>query len=296
MVTCYNSLNVTNGGTVSVFLGNGDGTFAHHADYLVNHHPVAVVGADRNGDGALDLAATVNDAGTAAILLNNGDGTFQAPVSYGASNGPYGVAVGDFNGDGKSDLAVTNYCTVGQSPLVCTGSYIGTVSVLRGNGDGAFQTASRFPVGVAPNGIAAAALSAGGNLDLLVTDNSDGSVLVFLGKGDGTFKTCKSGACNFFVDRNGLLRGTLPGELTGLLETLAAELLCQGRVLHHFPDGTGERILIVRRKQYRSVAGDFGQAGSVAAQDGRPNRHRFQHGESEAFIQRRHHQHAGVRV
>jgi hypothetical protein len=189
IVTCYNSLNVNGGGTVSVFFGNGDGTFSHDADYVVNNRPVSVIAADFNGDGSLDLAATVNDAGTVAILINNEDGTFQAPVSYAASTGAYWLAVGDFNEDGNLDLAVTNYCITGQSPIVCTGSYIGTISVLLGNGDGTFQTASSFPAGTAPNGIAAAALSQGGNTDLLVTDASDGSLLVLLGNGNGTFQT-----------------------------------------------------------------------------------------------------------
>jgi hypothetical protein len=59
IVTCYNTSNVTNGGTVSLLLGNGDGTFAHSADYVVKNHPFAVVAADFNGDGALDLLGAI---------------------------------------------------------------------------------------------------------------------------------------------------------------------------------------------------------------------------------------------
>jgi len=192
IVACYNTLNVTGGGTVTVFLGNGDGTFSHNADYAVRNHPTAVVAADFNGDGAVDLAATVNDAGAVAILLNNGDGTFQASVSYSASNGPYSLAVGDFNGDGNSDLVLTNYCNLslkGGGPSGCNASnaFYGTVSVLLGNGDGTFRAAVSYQAGTAPYGIATAALSSGGNTDILVTDNSDGSLLVLPGKGDGTF-------------------------------------------------------------------------------------------------------------
>jgi hypothetical protein len=191
IVVCYNTLNVTGGGTVSVFFGNGDGTFQHNADYILKNHPTAVVAADFNGDGALDLAATVNDAGTVAILLNNGSGTFQAPVSYGASNGPMSIAVGDFNSDGNPDLVVTNYCVLPATSTFCGNgaSYYGTVSVLLGKGDGTFGAAVSYPAGVAPFAITAAALSSGGNLDLLVTDNSQGSLLVLLGKGDGTFQS-----------------------------------------------------------------------------------------------------------
>jgi hypothetical protein len=266
IVTCYNSLNINRGGTVTVFFGNGDGTFSHNADYVVVNHPVSVVAADFNGDGSLDLAATVNDAGTVAILINNGDGTFQAPVSYTASTGPYWLAVGDFNGDGNSDLAVTNYCITGQDPLVCTGSDIGTVSVLLGNGDGTFQTASSLPAGTAPNGIAAAALSSGGNTDLLVTDVSDGSLLVLLGKGDGTFQTpvaypadAGAGGGGFLAlaDFNG--DGKLDAVSSGIS---LVEFLGNG-------DGTFQQAV----DYYRSVSGYpyFQVAGGDFNGDGRPD-------------------------
>jgi FG-GAP-like repeat len=160
IVVCSNTLNVSGGGTVSVFFGNGNGTFSHNADYVLKNRPIAVVAADFNGDGYLDLAATVNDAGTISILLNNGDGTFQSPVSYSASSGPFSVAVGDFNGDGYPDLAITNYCVLPASYASCGNgaTYYGTVSVLLGKGDGTFQAAKSYPAGVAPVGIETAAL------------------------------------------------------------------------------------------------------------------------------------------
>ena len=266
IVTCYNSLNVTGGGTVSVFLGNGDGTFSHNADYVVKNHPISVIAADFTGDGSLDLAATVNDAGTVAILINNGDGTFQAPVSYAASSGPYSLAVGDFNGDGNSDLVVTNYCITGQSPLVCTGSYIGTISILLGNGDGTFQTASSFSVGVAPDGIAAAALSSGGNTDLLVTDDSDGSLLVLLGKGDGTFQTPVTYPADAGSgDGSFLTMGDFNGD--GKLDVIAS-----GISLVEFL-GNGDGTLQQAIDYYRSSSGYpyFQVAGGDFNGDGRPD-------------------------
>ena len=194
VVVNYNSLNVSSGGTVSIFFGNGDGTFSHSADYVVKNHPTAVLAADFNGDGAIDLAVPVNDLGTVAIFLNNKDGTFQPPISYGSSNGPYSIVAGDFNKDGHPDLAVTNYCNMslkGAGPPQCNSSntFYGSVSVLLGNGDGTFQTAKSYTAGVAPYGIAVGALRNSGNLDILVTDRNDGSLLVLLGNGDGTFQS-----------------------------------------------------------------------------------------------------------
>src|SRR5207249_1886489 len=92
--------------TVSILLGNGNGTFLPHVDYPVgsgalNRSSVA----DLNGDGKVDIAVT-GSPGEVFLLLGNGDGTFQLPTSTGASG--FAAAVGDFNGDGRLDLGATN--------------------------------------------------------------------------------------------------------------------------------------------------------------------------------------------
>ncbi len=104
------------GNTVSVFLGNGNGTFKPKVDYTVSLGPLSVVTADFNGDGKLDLAVA-NSCGTSSpcgrpglvsILLGNGDGTFATHVDYPAGSFPYTIVAGDFNGDGKLDVAVSD--------------------------------------------------------------------------------------------------------------------------------------------------------------------------------------------
>ena len=95
--------------TVSVLLGNGDGTFQPAVDYAVGSIPIAIVAGDFNGDGHLDLAVVNADFGTTAhvsVLLGNGDGTFQPQVSYAVGRGPARIVAGDFTGDGHLDLAV----------------------------------------------------------------------------------------------------------------------------------------------------------------------------------------------
>jgi hypothetical protein len=59
-------------GTVTLLLGNGDGTFtqASGSPYAVGPTPYAIVAADFNGDGKLDLVVNSgNGAGTVSILL-----------------------------------------------------------------------------------------------------------------------------------------------------------------------------------------------------------------------------------
>ena len=95
--------------TVSILIGNGDGTFQAQVTYPTGAVPTSAIVGDFNGDGVLDLAVTDTDDNTVSILIGNGDGSFQAEVAYATGNDPESVVVGDFNGDGALDLAVANY-------------------------------------------------------------------------------------------------------------------------------------------------------------------------------------------
>jgi hypothetical protein len=170
-------------GNVSVFLGNGDGTFQAQATYAVGNAPVSVIAADFDRDGKLDLAVANQNDATVSILLGNGDGTFQVPApSYAAvpanaaSKDVAGVAVGDFNGDNKLDLAVTNPSN-------------DTVSVLLGNGDGTFQALVAYSTGNQGHPVAVSALDVNGDgkLDLAVTNLNAKNVVILLGNGNGMF-------------------------------------------------------------------------------------------------------------
>lgn len=67
--------------TVSVLLGNGDGTFQAHADFPTGAFPNSVAIGDLDGDGKPDLAVANFGLGvgnTVSVLLGNGNGTFRA--------------------------------------------------------------------------------------------------------------------------------------------------------------------------------------------------------------------------
>ena len=105
--------------TVSVLLGNGNGTFAAKQDFTTGTNPRSVAVADVNGDGKPDVAVANFNSNTVNVLLGNGNGTFAAKQDFTAGSGADFLVAADFNGDGKVDLAVVNY-------------YSNTVSILLG--------------------------------------------------------------------------------------------------------------------------------------------------------------------
>ena len=94
-------------GTVSVLLGNGNGTFAGAADLRRRRAARAPWrSADLNGDGKPDLAVANYSSNSVSVLLGNGNGTLSdADQLYTAVRNPPTVAAADFNGDGRPDLA-----------------------------------------------------------------------------------------------------------------------------------------------------------------------------------------------
>jgi hypothetical protein len=151
------------------------------ADLRVGNSPSAVIVADFNGDGRLDLAATNEADNTVSILLGIEGGRFAAQATYPAGSSPTGLVTGDFNGDGKLDLALMDSCgSCGVSPNL--------VSILLGNGDGSFRAAGTYASGGGPIGIVTADFNTDGNLDLALANEVDNTVSILLGNGDGSFK------------------------------------------------------------------------------------------------------------
>jgi hypothetical protein len=173
----FTDLAVTDEGnaTVSIFLGNGDGTFKSRVDYAVGTSPVWASAADLNGDGILDLAVANKDSNTVSILLGTatttntalGTGAFAGQTSYPAGNGPTSIAVADYNVDGRPDLAVADESD-------------NSVSILLGTGAGVFGPNFELPVGTSPVSIVSAVLSSTGDPDVAVVNNGSNNVSVIL--------------------------------------------------------------------------------------------------------------------
>jgi hypothetical protein len=181
-------------GTVSVLLGNGDGTFQSAVTLSLDNagdrpQPRQVAVADLTGNGIPDVV-TANDTdngGRVSVLLGNGDGTFQNalnfPVDQALFSNPLSLAVGDFHGAGRPDLLVGNVFFGGGR------GNLDQLFLLVGNGDGSFQAPIAIDAGMQPTALAVGQFTGDGNLDVAAVNAGGGDVTVLLGNGNGTFNT-----------------------------------------------------------------------------------------------------------
>lgn len=217
------------GNSVSILLGNGDGTFKARTDSPAGPFANWMAAGDFNGDGKPDLAVSNagGGAGPLSILLGNGNGTLQAPVAYEAAAFPCCIASGDLNGDGKLDLAIPT-----------SGNTAGPVAVLLGNGDGTFRKPVGYATGFGAGQLIIADLNGDHRLDLAVISSQVNGVSILLGNGDGTFQ-----------DHVDFATGTQPLALT------AADLDGDGgldlAVTAAFPD---ESVAVLRNRPFIALS------------------------------------------
>ena len=160
--------------TVSVLLGNGNGSFQTSSALSVSRSNFVEI-ADFNSDGKLDLTVANSSANQVSVLLGNGNGSFQLVQNVTVGSSPVSIATADINGDGRRDLVVANENS-------------NTLSVRLGLGDGTFQGASEIGVGTSPVSVAIADLNGDGKLDLAAANYFDTKVSVLFGNGNGTFQ------------------------------------------------------------------------------------------------------------
>jgi FG-GAP-like repeat len=172
-------------GYLSVFVGNGDGTFQSPIQTAIGGGSFSIAAGDFNGDGKLDVVVTP-DPGPfvpvpVVLLLGNGDGTFQARQDLDPAQGGipiphhFAAVAGDFNNDGKFDVAVLVDFVVGSGAAPPP-----VLRLLLGNGDGTFQTPQDSDLSTLPWSLSAGDFNLNGSLDAAVANSESNNISVLL--------------------------------------------------------------------------------------------------------------------
>jgi hypothetical protein len=208
------------GNTASVYLGDGDGTFAPPAKYGQDVHSMLV--QDIDGDGIPDLIAE-GDQGVIRIYKGHADGTFDTSSEGGTTaadatggegghlaainpktldiltTGPAGLSVlkkqpgtidytlqGIYNiGSGRTAFALADFFNQGTSDLA-VGSAEG-VAILSPDADGGFQTARAYPSVAPATSVAVAKFRADSSLNDVAVAIGPAQSEILLNNSDGTF-------------------------------------------------------------------------------------------------------------
>ncbi len=158
--------------TVSVLIGNGDGTFQTAVTYKVGVSPTQVVAANFNpdapGGGHVDLAVAHDGAGAEAnargvtILMGNGDGTFQPGTEILSNLSATAIVAADVFVDSTNspDLAVADGVN-------------GQVDLLRNDGFGNFSLVGAYQAAPQITALAAGDLLGNGFQDVVAVSGSN---------------------------------------------------------------------------------------------------------------------------
>lgn len=170
-------------GTLSIVLGNGDGSFQTPSTFKIiqppgnfARSPNFVAMADFNGDGNLDVVACTDDALGASFLAGDGKGSFASPTLIRLADMCQQVLTADLNNDGKPDLLIRLPQTPFGQP---------TVFSALGHGDGTFTTPKNLPSTEQIFGATIGDLNNDGIPDVVLSE--PGALETLLGDGRGNF-------------------------------------------------------------------------------------------------------------
>lgn len=163
----------TSSSTVSVLLGNGNGTFQPQQSIPVGNSPHGLASLDVDGDADLDIVIASNGSNNLSLMRNNGSGVFGPAAAFeSGGNGEYPLAAGDMDNDGLTDLVVGT-------------AFDNQLHVLRSNGNGTFTRTFNGPAEGSPWMISVGDVNGDGNLDVSTANGFTNTARILLGNGAG---------------------------------------------------------------------------------------------------------------
>ncbi len=159
--------------SVSILLGNGDGTFGPQQEITVGSQPRGIAVLDADGDGDMDIVNTNQGSSNVSILLNNGSGVFGAPTFFeGGGAGEWALAAADMTDDGILDLIVGARSSQ-------------TIIVNRGNGNATFTPMVPQSAGGSVWMLVFGDVNGDGTEDVATANSSQNNGAILFGDGAG---------------------------------------------------------------------------------------------------------------
>ncbi|MCU0526675.1 MAG: FG-GAP-like repeat-containing protein [Elainella sp. Prado103] len=155
-------------GSVSLFLGRGNGEFRDPEQFFVGGAtPVSIVTGDFDGDQKLDIATgnLGSNGRDISVLFGDGKGDFPDGKTIPAGGGIQALLTGDFNGDGNLDFAGTR-------------TDASVVAIVFGNGKGDFTRSNSPFVTNSPAGLGTADFNRDGKPDFVTTSSGENAAVL----------------------------------------------------------------------------------------------------------------------
>jgi len=170
-------------GSLSVLTNNGSGSFSLATILLPTGPTYAVVAADVNQAGKLDLICPNLNAGTLSVFTNNGSGGFRLSATLTVGSTPNSVVATDINGDHKVDLICLNNGGTANN---------GSLTVFTNNRSGGFGLKATYNAGNKPTAITATDINGHGQADIIIANYGGNSLMVYTNNGSGGFTIAAS--------------------------------------------------------------------------------------------------------
>ncbi|CAF1487942.1 unnamed protein product, partial [Rotaria sordida] len=170
----------TGSGSIGIFLGYGNGTFANMETYSTGtvSNPMSLAVGYVNNDEHLDIVVAIQNPDSIKVFLGYGNGTFEIIMTYsfGINAQTFWVVLSELNRDNHLDIVVVS-------------NNIG-VSIFLGNGDGTFRTQVTYSTGsgASPYDAVVTDFNQDNYYDIVVTNGASNEVAILFGDGNGNFE------------------------------------------------------------------------------------------------------------